>query len=385
MTNSSQNPQEATQLAPAFQELTSYGYYVLSDQMYYLITPCNIRVEFGFNKLGNLMYAPADDKITIVVYKPDWIYENTSFFAQDLDMVNHDYTKKIEPLIEKVATNVHLLTFPALHKGQLLVIRDINNLYAIGMGSISDRLVELFNSTDAPAAAVLNEINQALKSFPENLQLQASRGVWELKEEDDRAQKAWNGVIKKLDQYKERTDRPGKLVFANDVIHEINYYLSISDNLPHKEEAEQILAEIEAFKNQKEEVVSEPLPDKSLLSSKVVAYSSRTFTVTYVEIGDEVLLRFTGLPNEFDKKVLRHKKKIQNAANGAYILSTTEVTGNNWNTFNYENGGWGTVRIFVYPPKINQQTDVYLDLDYYGDSPEDLYDDYCKQLSEKSA
>lgn len=383
MTNSVQNPLEESLIAPAFEELTAYGYYVLIDQVYYLITPYDIQVEFGFNKLGKLTYAPVEDQFTIVVYKPEWDYDQTVFFAQDLDIVNHNYTKKIEPMIEKFGQHIHKLTFPALHKGQLLVIRDINNLYGIGMGSISDTLVELFNTTNAPAAAVLSNINQALKSFPQNLQLQASKGVWELKEIDDKSQKAWEGVQKKLAQYNEREDRAGKLVFADDVVHEINYYLSIGDSPAHKEEAEEILKEIDAFKNQKEEATAVPLPDKSLLSSQVTVYVSRTFTVTYVEIGDEVLLRFTGIPNEFDNKVLRHKKQIQNEFSGAFILSTTEITGKNWNTFSYENNGWGGHRTFVYPPNINQQTDVYLDIDYIPESAEDMYNDYCSQLEQK--
>lgn len=384
MTNSSQSPLEASLPAPAFQEISTYGYYVLIDQLYYQIAPYDIKMEFGFNKLGNLTYAPVEnDDITIIVFQPEWYYENTAFFAQDLDIVNHDYTKKIEPMIERLGKTMHQLKFPALHKGQLLVIRDLNNLYGIGMGSISDTLVNLFNTTNAPAAAVLSDLKQALKSFPENLQLQASKGVWELKEQDDRAVKAWKDVQKKLDQYNERTDRAGKLVFAGDVEHEINYYLSLGEDLPQQEEAKKILTEINAFKNQKEEIVSEPLPDKSLLSSQIMVYISRSFTITAVELGDEVLLRFTGLPNEFDKKVLRHKKKIQNEATGAYILTTTEVTGKDRNTFSYENNGWGSFRTFVYPPMVNQQVDVYLDIDQIPESPEDLYNDYCQQQEEK--
>ncbi|PIB36649.1 hypothetical protein BFP72_15190 [Reichenbachiella sp. 5M10] len=382
MTNFSKSQREESQQANPVTDLTEYGYYVLIDGAFYLIEPYSIQMEFGFNKLGQIKYAPVDETpIRVIVYRPDWHYEHTSFFAQDLDVVNHDYTQRIEPQITQRAEHVFELHFPALTRGQLLVIRDYNNLYCIGMGSVSETLVQLFNTTDAPAYAVVENIKQALKSFPDNLQLQASLGVWELKNIDDKSAKAWKQVEEKWAQYNEREDREGKLLFAGDVEHEIAYYLSLDDQMPQREAAETMLSEIETLRQTKPEEETKEALDKAKLAPNTMVYRAGQFTVTAVEVGEEVLLRFTGLPNEFDGKVLRHQKAIQNESTGAYILQTTEVTGDNWNTFNHENDGWGGLRTFVYPPMIEQQFDVYYDEDLAGESPEQMYEDYCAQLA----
>ncbi|WP_428740870.1 hypothetical protein [Tenacibaculum sp.] len=372
------SPHEASQLAQASNELSVYGYYVLVDGLFYAIEPYAIKMEFGFNKLGSLKYAPVDKEFKIVVFRPDWYYEHTSFFAQDLDVVNHDYTKRIEPKITLVVPHVYELEFPALKKGQLLIIRDYNNLYGIGIGSVSDALVELFNTTKAPAHAVIANIKQALKSFPENLMIQSLKGVWEHKLLDEKSEKVWNTIQEKLDNYNQRSDREGKLVLADDVLHEIEYYLSLDENTPRKEEAEALVTEIMVFKNTKPEVVKEELPDISLLADNVKCYTTDTFTLTMVEIADEVLLRFKGIPNEYDGVVLRHKKQIQNEVTGAFLLQTNEVNSENWNTFCYENDGWGGLYTYVYPPQINNK--VYInEVGITDDTPLKLYKDYTKQ------
>ena len=372
------SPSEESQLAQASNELSAYGYYVLVEGLFYTIESYTIKMEFGFNKLGNLKYAPADKEFKIVVFRPDWYYEHTSFFAQDLDIVNHDYTKRIEPKITQVVPHVYELEFPALKSGQLLIIRDYNNLYGIGIGSISDTLVELFNTTKAPAYAVIDNIKKALKSFPDNLVIQALKGVWEHKLLEEKAEKGWKTIQEKLDGYNQREDRAGKLVLADDVLHEVEYYLSLDDNISRKEEAEALATEIQAFKNKKPEVVKEELPDISLLADNTKCYIADTFTMTMIEIGDEVLLRFKGIHNEYDGVVLRHKKQIQNEATGAFILQTNEINGENWNTFCYENDGWGGLYTYVYPPQINNK--VYVkEGGVTEDTPLKLYKDYVKQ------
>ncbi|MCQ0111418.1 hypothetical protein SAMN04487906_0231 [Zhouia amylolytica] len=372
------SPSEASQLAVSSKQLSAYGYYVLSDGLFYAIEPYSIKMEFGFNKLGGLKYAPASSDFKIVVFRPDWYYEHTSFFAQDLDIVNHDYTKRIEPKIVQVAEHVYELEFPALEKGQLLVIRDYNNLYGIGIGSISDALIELFNTTKAPPHAVIDNLKKALKSFPDNLVIQALKGVWEYKVLEEKTEKVWNAVQEKLQNYKGREDREGKLVLADDVLHEIQYYLSLADNTPRKVEAEALIAEIESYKSNKPQVEKQELPDISQLAEHVVCYSGDTFTLTMVDVGEEVLLRFKGIPNEYDNVVIRHKKQIQNEATGAFILQTDEINGENWNTFCYENDGWGGLYTYVYPPQINNQ--VYIqEGGITEDTPLKLYKDYSKQ------
>lgn len=372
------SPSEASQLAQMSNQLSAYGYYVMVDGIFYTIEPYSIKMEFGFNKLGNLKYAPVDKEFKVIVFRPDWYYEHTSFFAQDLDIVNHDYTKRIEPRIRQVAEHLYELEFPALKKGQLLVIRDYNNLYGIGIGSISDSLVEVFNTTKAPAYAVIDNIKKALKSFPDNLVIKALKGVWEYKVLEEKTEKVWKTVQEKLDKYNQRDDREGKLIFADDVLHEIAYYLSLDDNTPRKQEAEVLVKEIEVFKNDKPKEVKEELPDISLLVDNVKCYIGDTFTMTMVEIGDDMLIRFKGLPNEFDGVVLRHKKQIQNEATGAFLLQTNEVNGENWNTFCYENDGWGGLYTYVYPPLIDNQ--IYVkEGGVTEDTPLKLYKDYTKQ------
>ncbi|MDE1206008.1 hypothetical protein [Tenacibaculum larymnensis] len=369
---------EASQLAHSSNELSAYGYYVLVEGLFYTIESYTIKMEFGFNKLGSLKYAPADKEFKIVVFRPDWYYEHTSFFAQDLDIVNHDYTNRIEPRITKVAEQVYELEFPVLKRGQLLIIRDYNNLYGIGIGSVSEALVELFNTTKAPAYAVIDNIKKALKSFPDNLVIQALKGVWEHKELEEKTEKTWNTVREKLDNYNQRDDRGGKLVLADEALHEIAYYLSLDDNTPRKDEAKALIKEIEAFKNEKPETVKEELPEMSLLADSVRNYVGDMFTLTMVEIGDDVLLRFKGIPNEYDGVVLKHKKQVQNEATGAFLLQTNEINGENWNTFCYENDGWGGLYTYVYPPQINNK--VYVkEGGETEDSPLKLYKDYAKQ------
>ncbi|MCX2680054.1 hypothetical protein OOZ15_08905 [Galbibacter sp. EGI 63066] len=371
---------ETSQLANTSPQLSEYGYYIMVDSTFYAIDPYPIKMEFGFNKLGGLKYVPADKDFKVVVYRPKWHYEHTSFFAQDLDIVNHDYTNRIEPKIVQVAEHVFELEFPALKKGQLLIIRDYNNLYGIGIGSISDTLVELFNTTEAPAYAVLDNIKKALKSFPNNIMIESLKGVWEERALEEKTGKVWKTVQEKLAEYEARDDREGKLVLADDVLHEIQYYLSLDENPPKKEEAEKITAEIEAFKNDKPEVVKEPLPDMSLLAENVVTYSGGSATLTMVEIGDDVLVRFRGIPNEYDGVVLRHKKSIQNEATGSFTIQTNEIKGQeNWNTFSYENDGWGGGSYFAYPPLINDKAYMYPSADNDSDTPMKLYKDYSKQ------
>ena len=74
------------------------------------------------------------------------------------------------------------------------------------------------------------------------------------------------------------------------------------------------------------------------------------------------------------------KKTVQNEALGTFILQTSEINGNNWNTFSLENDGWGGGRVFVYPPMIEQQIDVYRDDEFEAENAKDIFNDYCAQL-----
>lgn len=377
---------EETQLAVESNELRQPGYFVEVGEKYYSIDPYHIQWEFGFHKLRDLKYAPVtDQQFKIVVNIPDWTPDKAAFFAQPIEIVNHDYTIPIKPTVTN-GFNRYELTFDNLKPGQLLIIRDHNNLYGIGIGSISDKLIDLFSTADGPAHAVLGNVKDALKSFPDHAGLQGLLGEWEEKYISAKSEKAWETVQEKWQKYKQEEERGAKKVFANDVENEIAYYLSLTDSPANREEAESMLAEIEVFKNTKPDITPKPLPGKDELSSRVTCYRSygpMDLLITMVEIGSEgnAFLRFKGLPNEADGVVYLHKKAVQNSSTGSYILQSSEINGDNWNTLSYENDGWGGGRLFVYPPLVNQAIDIAVDHRAEGvESPEDLYDDYCNQM-----
>ncbi|MBL6449378.1 hypothetical protein JMN32_23910 [Fulvivirga sp. 29W222] len=388
MTNTTSNSAvEESQLAPVCNEPNQPGYFVYVDEKYYFIDPYHIQWEFGFHKLQNLKYAPVEGQdFKVIVNLPNWAPNHAAFFAQPIEIVNHDYTTPIEPKVTVNNFNRIELTFDKLKQGQLLIIRDQTNLYGIGIGSISGKLVDLFNTTDRPSHAVLGNLKDALKSFPNNVQLKELLGVWEEKYVVEKSEKTWATVLEKWETYKREEERGSKKVFANDVEHEIEYYLSLADNQPNKGEAESILEKIEVFRNTKVDLGPKRLPGREELSGRVTCYrgyGSMDLFITMVEVGSkgDVLLRFRGLPNEADGVVYLHKKAIQNESTGSYILQSSEINGDNWNTLSYENDGWGGGRLFVYPPLVNQAIDIAVDHRAEGvESPDEMYDDYCNRV-----
>ncbi len=374
-----------SQLAVKTGEMTSYGYYLSVDNEFYQVAPYDIKLEFGLNKLGKVQYAPINESIKLFVYRPDWEYKQTSFYAQELNVVNHDYTNLIEPQIIKHKDDLYELVFPGLKSGYLLVIRDINNLYAIGLGSISDHLVNLFNTTDAPVHAVFEDVKQALKSFPDNEQLKNAKVMWENRYHNDKVNEIWENILSKHKKFEEHENRGDKLVFARDTLQEINYYFSLEGEKTQIDSVESMKSQLEAYIDDVPPVQEKAPLDKSKLSPSLVIYRSHQFIITMAEIGNEYLLRFKGITNEYNGKVVRHSKNIQNESTGSFILKTDEIVGKeNWNTFSYENDGWGGSRSFVYPPLINERHDVYqvneFDTDIeIEDTTEKLFNDYNKQ------
>lgn len=378
---------EQSQLAIESTELSRPGYFVAVGGKYYSIDSYHIQWEFGFHKLRDLKYAPvaSGEEFKVVVSIPDWRPEQAAFFAQPIDIINHDYTIPIKPVISNGFNRVEL-TFDNLKPGQLLIIRDHTGLYGIGIGSITYRLVELFTHTDAPAHAVLGNIKDAIKSFPDHSGLQELQATWEEKYTQAKSAKAWEAVLEKWQNYKLEEERGSKKVFADNVENEITYYLSLSENPANREEAASMLENIETFRNTKVEPRRKLLPGKEELSSRVTCYRSygpMDLLITMVEIGSkgDVLLRFKGIPNEADGVVYLHKKAIQNESTGSYILQSSEINGDNWNTLSFENDGWGGGRLFVYPPLVNQAIDIAVDHRAENvESPEQMYDDYCNGI-----
>ncbi|UII30445.1 hypothetical protein LVD17_19315 [Fulvivirga ulvae] len=387
ITNTTGSPAtEQSQLAIENNELSRPGYYIAVGGKYYSIDHYHIQWEFGFHKLRDLKYAPvSNQEFKVVVNIPDWRPEHTAFFAQPIEIVNHDYTVPIKPVVTQ-GFNRYELTFDNLKPGQLLIIRDHAGLYGIGMGSITDKLVDLFATADGPAHAVLGNVKDALKSFPDHSGLQNLLKKWEAKYTIVKSEKSWETVQEKWQKYKLEEERGSKKVFANDVEEEIAYYMSLTENPANREEAESMLERIEVFKNSKVEIKPRRIPGKDELSSRVTCYRSlgpMDLLITMVEIGNkgDVLLRFRGIPNEADGVVYLHKKAVQNESTGSYILQSSEINGDNWNTLSYENDGWGGGRLFVYPPLVNQAIDIAVDHRAEDvESPEQMYDDYCKGI-----
>ncbi|MEH0157017.1 hypothetical protein V6R21_23050 [Limibacter armeniacum] len=382
MAHTHKSPLEESLLAEAVTQPTEYGYYLSYNDLYYKLESCTVRYDFSYHKLRGIKHIPFQDTdIKVIAHFPDWNYQQTNFFIQGLNDLNLNNPKQTEPVsFFQKGADTYELSFTNIREGQMLFVCEYNNQYAMGIGSISDALLEMFNSGDDKTSSVFGNITMALKSFPENLQLQALKSIWEQKETDEKTAKIWEVVLQKYSDFENREDREGKLVFADDTLHEIQYYLSLDSHPAQKEEAEKLIQLLEAFKNEKVEQVKTELPDRSLLAKNAIVYKGDYFTLTTVQIGDELLLRFNGIPNHFDGVVLRHKKRIQNDFTGDYILQTNEVNGDNWNTFCCEADSWtGRSYLFVYPPLIDTKVGVQIDYSNTDDTPEKVYDDYCRQ------
>lgn len=386
--------------SPLIREIESEGYYFKTSQGYYRAAPFAIEWEFGFNKLAKIPYFELiGEPITMIVYKKNWSFENTYFLVQSLDIVNHDHTQQVVPKIKPMGHDRYELTFPGLEPKHLLIMRDVNGFYCTSFGSISGRLEELFQSTDAPAHAVLGNLKSALKSFPGNKILKALLPQWQMKRDLARAADTWETIDKKWHEYSQESRPDSKQALAEKVEQEIRYYMSFADELPLGEKlpkADDGQRMLDMLQQQREEIgrlkshKKVVIPTEEDLRGSVSRYRaySNNLTITLVNIGDEgdVLMRFNGIPNKHNGKVYRHKKELQNEATGAFIYKSDEINGENWNTFNLENDGWGGERNYVYPPDIEEQVNIHADNDEKEkpiESAQDLLKDYVERIQQK--
>lgn len=373
------------------QEIETEGYYFKTNKGYFKAASFNIQWEFGFNKLGSIPYAEIDNEdIRMVIYKKNWSHSDTYFLMQPLDIVNHDVTYDITPQIKPLMHDRYELTFPGLKPEHLLIIRDINGFYCSSFNSISNHLERLFQITQAAPHAVLGNLQSSLKSFPDNVILKNSLPIWQLRRDHERAADIWIKIQEKWQEYTTE-DRPGhKEVFAANVEDDIRYYRSLADDLPELKNCEIMLDTIQKDKEDAALLKSNKvivIPNVNDIRGAVSRFRAHNnnISITIVSIGDEgdVLIRFKGIPNHHDGKVYRHTKKIQNDMSGAFIYATDEIDGDNWNTLSLENDGWGDERLFVYPPEIDQQVDIYEDnnqKDEAIEEPTSLIMDYIARI-----
>lgn len=285
-----------------------------------------------------------------------------------------------------MSDSLHEFVFTDLKPNQFIVIQDQaqRSYFAISLSSLSNQLVDFFSKVSENPHVITQMIKDAIQSFPNNIQLQAMLNIWEGKATDEKLDEIWEDITKKWNQFLEEKDHQSKHLFAKDILHEMRYYTSFSEESRVKELAD-ISNEIKAFQKIKM-VMSTELPKKEHFSKYITCYQSKqtNFTITLVEFGEnECLIRFKGLPNEMDGRVFRHKKAIQNSSSGAYIWQTYEITGNNWNTLSCEHDYHGT-SFMVYPPLIQQAVYVSLDVERKDveDTSEKLFTDYCNQFAE---
>lgn len=386
------SPLEESQQAIALKEPNEVGFFVKMNDLYYPINSCSFNREFNYKKLQHITYLPFDEdsNFTIVAHGANLYPENISFFVNELSTktISYDYNSvPTNVQVIQLSDSLHEFIFTDLKSNQFIVIQDHNQrtYFAISLSSLSNQLVEFFSNVSADSGLVTQMIQDSVQSFPNNIQLQAMLNIWEGKEIDEKLDQIWIEITKKWNQFLIEKNHQTKHVLAKDVLHEIRYYTSFSEDSRGKEIAD-ITIEISAFQKIKMAMSSE-LPTKEQLSNYITCYRSEqaNFIITVVELGkEEALIRFKGLHNEMDGRVFRHKKAIQNSFSGTYIWQTYEITGNNWNTLSCENDYHGT-SFRVYPPLIQQSVYVKIDNEIKDieDSSEQLFSDYCNQFSEK--
>jgi|GEM_PF-5707682 len=366
------------------EDIENYGYYVASQGVFYQAKPSKLRYKFDLSKLAGISSVPANSDAKpyhVLVYKDEWSLNDTNFYVFDLDFNLHRFNENTVPNVKKLGDNRYQLTFDGLSAGQVLFAMDNSGMYAISIGDLEQEVLSIFNAPTGSAGLIEDRLRLALKSFPENDKLKSLRKTWIAKKAEEKDLAAWKGVEKEYDKYKAENDIDTRDVFAKNALREIKYYLSLGDSPKYKSKALKLQKEIEdnqekslaQIKNKKLDI-----PDQATLKEEVRYFSDgKGLKVAIVEIGNDgdVLIRFSGLKNEYDKKVYRHKKSIQNSRTGEYIYQTRELNGKNRNSFVVENSGWSG-RTFVYAPGIDERIYIGSDDSAADDSALQIYRDY---------
>lgn len=396
-----------SEVAPLTEYPSAIGYYLRTGKhQFYHIGEYILRGELGLNKLGQVTHVPLDndiDSFELIINAANVVDLQRlapRFYAQSAAIVNPDFVKVLDVQAEQVAENIFRVKAGNLEKGDIITIVDTNAVYAVSLGEISQNLVDTFSTIDWPASEIVYSLEQALKSFPDNQDLKNLLAQKRVNQGNEKLAKISKDIDQKVNNFNSAEKHASKRVHADDVIHEIEYYEAVAEeageSLP--EHIVQLKKEMKTFLETPERQVLPEL-DKSKIASEVTYFQVSRFNgtsagsgnliVSVLAVGEQdMLIRFRGIANEFDGKVLRARKEITNDSTKTYIAKTTEVTGNNWNLFMYENDGWSSGSFSAYPPAIQTKVDLYRssgdDISTI-DSPEAMFSDYMKSVDSKTS
>ena len=355
-----------------------FGYYIYNQNEYYSLEPYR-KWEFGFNKLNAIKYTQVEDNgnIKLHIYQKDWAPTKSEFFAMDLDLVHHDFGHKLNPQIKEISPNRFEVNFPNLNKNQVLFVRDFTGNYAISLTEPVERLISVFENTNAEPHVALGNIKDALKSYPESTELQELKNQWQVKYDQAAMEDAWQRVETEFAKYQE-APQDRKSFIADELKHQIRIYSSLPLSDKYADKAQSILSMIEQNEKTAELLKkSKPFEAPEAVSDLVEIYKGDNLVVTITKITntDDVLIRVLGSGNDYDGKVYRHTRKWQNESNGSFIYHSEEIE-NGWNTFIVENDGWGGNSIKSFPPGVDQAVHLRRDMDSAAEASEKLLHDY---------
>jgi hypothetical protein len=389
-----------SRLANVVETPSSVGYYIrTANDEIYPIEQYIVRGELGLNKLADVSHIPVSEASDIdgieIIINIDNVVDlqrlAPRFFAQSAAISNPDFVKALEFNAEQIAENLFRIQLTNVEMGDIITVVDNNMVYAISMGEITENLVNTFSVINWPAHEITYSLEQALKSFPENQPMKDLLAEKLKDKGSEKLTKISQDIDSKLNNFNSVDRHASKLVHAEDVLHEINYFEAVSEELGLAVEQRivDLKSDMQAFIDTPEATTVADL-DTSKIGSEVTYYQTSNFggtatgagnvVVSVVAVGStDLLIRFRGIGNEFEGKVLRASKEITNDSLNTYIAKTTEVTGTNWNLFMYENDGWGGASFSAYPPAIQDKVDLYRtteDKVQTTDSPQALLDDY---------
>jgi len=155
-----------------------YGYYVETGGSYQRLTPYpHQKFDFGrFSEVNQIADANTNGKTVILLHKKEFDQFEVAAVVRKIAIVNHEFFTEVKPVIEPLdSADYYRLTFSDLAANDVLFIHDLDSVYALAVGQPLKQLQLLFAAEqDSPAAALAN-VEDALKSFPEDKSLLASR------------------------------------------------------------------------------------------------------------------------------------------------------------------------------------------------------------------
>ena len=334
-----------SRLATSVDAPNAIGYYILTGEgKFYPIEQYIVRGELGLNKLANVSHVPVTQDSDINSIELFINVDNVvdlqrlapRFFAQSAAIINPDYVKALDFQAEQVAENLFRVRLTNIEKGDIVTVVDNNAVYAISLGEITENLVSILGSIDWPAYKVANSLEEALKSFPDSQPLKDLLAEKAKDRGNDKLNKISSDIDAKLAKFNAAEKHGSKLVHAKDVAHEIRYYEAVAEELGATPEQRilDLKTEMQTFIDTPE-VVELPVLNPSLLGNQVSYYQTSAYSgssvgagniqVSVVAVGDnDLLIRFRGIANEFDGKVLRARKEITNDSLNTYIAKTNE-------------------------------------------------------------